>query len=147
MIENIIQTENGYRATVDGVELFIPNAPGNRHWHMVQEAIAAGANVTIEQPPPVPVPDLTFAQLLIGLVTEQWITVQEGRDWRDRVALPTQVQSVIAALPLEQQFAAETRAFAPSIIIRNDPLVSAMGAAAGKTEEEIDNFFRTYSGV
>lgn len=52
MIENIIKTQNGYRATVDGVELFIPDAPGNRHWQMVQDAIAEGAVV---QPEPEPV--------------------------------------------------------------------------------------------
>lgn len=100
------------------------------------------------EPEPVPVPEsISFAQLLIGLVTEQWITSAEGRAWRDRVALPAQVQALIASLPVEQQFAAETRAFAPSEVLRNDPLVVAMGAAAGKTEEEMDDFFRTYSQV
>lgn len=90
---------------------------------------------------------LTFAQLLIGLVSEQWITVEEARQWRDRVTLPAQVQGVIQALPIEQQFAAETRALAPSEVLRNDPLVAALGQIAGKTPEELDNFFRTYSEV
>lgn len=90
---------------------------------------------------------LSFAQLLIGLVTEQWITPAEGRAWRDRVALPAQVQAVIDALPPEQQFAAETRALAPSEVLRMDPLVVSMGAAAGKTPEEMDTFFRTYAQV
>lgn len=56
MIENIIKTAEGYRATVGGVELFIPDAPGNRHWQMVQDAIAAGATVSVETPPE-PQPD------------------------------------------------------------------------------------------
>lgn len=99
-----------------------------------------------EEPAPVPA-SISFAQLLIGLVTEQWITSAEGRAWRDRVALPAQVQTLIASLPVEQQFAAETRAMAPSEVLRNDPLVVAMGAASGKTEEEMDDFFRTYSQV
>jgi hypothetical protein len=51
MITNIIQTKTGYRATIDGVEWSIPDAPGNRHWQMVQDAIANGAVVTQEQPP------------------------------------------------------------------------------------------------
>lgn len=102
----------------------------------------------IASEPPSPVPtSLSFAQLLIGLVSEQWITAEEGRAWRDRVALPAQVQAVIASLPEEQQFAAETRALAPSEVLRNDPLVEALSFAAGKTSEELDDFFRIYSEV
>lgn len=94
-----------------------------------------------------PIPNLAFAQLLIGLVSEEWITVEEGRAWRDRTGLPTQVSDIIASLPVEQQFAAETRILAPSEVLRYDPLVLAMGVAAGKTEEEIDDFFLKYSKV
>lgn len=90
---------------------------------------------------------LSFAQLLIGLVSEKWITVEEGRAWRDRYSLPLQVQAVIFRLPVEQQFAAETRALTPSEVLRLDPLVIAMGASIGKTEEEMDSFFLKYSGI
>jgi hypothetical protein len=109
-----------------------------------------GAWVYIE-PPPQPLDrstlQLSFAQLLIGLVTEGWITKEEGRAWRDRVALPPAVNLVIASLPEEQQFAAETRALAPSEILRLDPLVEALAIAEGKTPEELDQFFITYKGV
>lgn len=50
MIENIIKTPTGYRATIDGIEMFIPDAPGNRHFTMIQDAITAGAEVTVETP-------------------------------------------------------------------------------------------------
>lgn len=90
---------------------------------------------------------ISFAQLLIGLVTEGWITAAEGRAWRDRVALPAPVQTLIASLPAAEQFAAETRALAPSEVLRLDPLVVGLGAATNKTAEEIDNFFRTYAQV
>lgn len=90
---------------------------------------------------------LTFAQLLIGLVSEGWITEAEGRAWRDRVSLPAPVAGLIAGLPESQQFAAETRALAPSVVLRTDPLVIGLGLATGKTAEQIDAFFRTYSGV
>lgn len=100
------------------------------------------------EPLPEPVPSvISFAQLLIGLVSEGWITASEGRAWRDRVSLPAQVQMVIEGLPEDQQFAAETRALAPSEVNRNDPLVVALATVAGKTTEEIDTFFRTYSKV
>ena len=146
MIENIIQTPQGYRATIDGTEWSIPDAPGNRHWQMVQDAIAGGASVTVEQAPPAPVPNLSFAQLLIGLVTEAWITEPEGEAWLAG-SLPLPVALVINSLPAEQRFSAKARALRPSEVLRADPLVAAMGAAAGKTEAEIDAFFTTYAGV
>lgn len=90
---------------------------------------------------------LSFAQMLIGLVSEGWITPEEGRAWRDRAALPPAVAALIASLPEGMQFAAETRALAPSEILRTDPLVAALGAAEGKTPEEIDAFFQTYAQV
>jgi hypothetical protein len=90
---------------------------------------------------------LSFAQLLIGLVTEAWITEAEGRAWRDRTALPAAVVALIGTLPLDQQFAAETRALAPSVVLRTDPLVQSLAAAQGKTAEQIDDFFTTYSEV
>lgn len=146
MIENITQTTQGYRATIDGIEMFIPDAPSNRHWQMIQDAVAEGAVVTVEQAPQAPVPNLSFSQLLIGLVSESWITEDEGDAWADG-NLPSAVLELIQTLPVEQQFAARTRAKRPSEIIRADPLVNLLGAAQGKTEEELTQFFRTYSGV
>ena len=48
---NIIQTSSGYRAFIDGTEWSIPDDPGNRFWQLVQQAIADGAQVTVEEPP------------------------------------------------------------------------------------------------
>lgn len=90
---------------------------------------------------------LSFAQLLIGLVSEGWITAAEGRAWRSQLALPAPFIALIDGLPEDQQFAVETRAFSPSEILRTDPLVQALGVAQGKTPEELDQFFRTYAGV
>ncbi len=146
MIEHITKTPFGYKIMLDQTEVFVPDDPSNRHWQMIQEEIANGATV-IDELVQSSIPDLSFAQLLIGLVSEQWITIEEGRAWRDRVSLPAQVKTVIDALPIEQQFVAETKALAPSIILRSDPLVSAMAAAAGRSEAEIDEFFVKYSGV
>jgi hypothetical protein len=94
-----------------------------------------------------PVPaSISFAQLLIGLVTEQWITEAEGEGWLAGT-LPMAVLLVIDSLPTGARFAAKARAIRPSEVLRSDPLVAAMGTAAGKTEAEIDTFFRTYAGV
>lgn len=111
---------------------------------MSEEEIADALALPVAEPT---VPNLSFVQMLIGLVSEGWITADEGRAWRDRVALPKQVSALILQLPVEQQFAVETRAFAPSEVLRADPLVAAMGAAAGKTDAEMDDFFRKYARV
>lgn len=89
---------------------------------------------------------LSFAQLMVGLVTEQWITQAEGEAWLAGT-LPTAVLTIIGTLPVEQQFAVKARAIRPSEVLRNDPLVASLGAAAGKTPEELDDFFRTYAAV
>lgn len=89
---------------------------------------------------------LTFAQLLIGLVEETWITEAEGDQWLQGT-LPNSVLTVINTLPLSQQFAAKARALVPSIVDRMDPLVIALGASESKTDAEMDTFFTTYSGV
>ena len=110
-------------------------------------AMAMGPAPYVAPPvPPAPIPNLSFAQLLIGLVTEQWITEVEGEAWLAGT-LPTAVLTVIDSLPQEQRFAAKARALRPSEVLRSDPLVTAMGTAAGKTTEEINTFFQTYSGV
>lgn len=90
---------------------------------------------------------LSFAQLLIGMVSEGWVTAAEGRAWRDRAALPAPVAALIASLPEAEQFAAETKVLAPSEVVRLDPLVVSLGSAAGKTEAEIDALFIKYGAV
>lgn len=92
------------------------------------------------------IPDLSFAQLLIGLVTEGWITEAEGGAWLVGT-LPDPVLAVITTLPANQQFSAKARAIRPSMIVRTDPLVGALAAAEGKSSAEIDNFFVAYSQV
>ena len=47
----ITKTENGYRVERDGVTMFVPEAPGNADYHMVQQAIADGAEVIVPSPP------------------------------------------------------------------------------------------------
>lgn len=89
---------------------------------------------------------MTFAQLLIGLVTEQWITQAESTAWLTGTP-PAAVTTLIGQLPAEQQFPALARAVRPSSVLRLDPLVMAMGQAEGKTPEELDEFFQIYSNV
>lgn len=89
---------------------------------------------------------ISFAQLLIGLVSEGWITEAEGEGWLVGI-LPAQVLQLITTLPEEQRFVAKARATRPSEVYRSDPLVVMLGVAQGKTEEDLDDFFHLYSNV
>jgi len=103
-----------------------------------------GKFTTPERPVVVFIPDLTFAQLLIGLVSEGWISQVEGEAWLDG-QLPPIVQTLIDGMPEGQRFVALARAKRPSTIVRDDPLVVALGALKGISAEQLDNFFKTYS--
>ena len=141
----VLTAPETYTADIDGT-VWSGIAPASRFYQNVLDAIAAGEPVTTPPTPPVIIPDLSFAQLLIGLVSEGWITEAEGGGWLVGT-LPAPVLAVIATLPAGQQFAAKARAIRPSAVVRADPLVAALAAAEGKTSAEIDAFFITFSGV
>ena len=143
---NIILTApDTYTATIDGT-IWSGITPASRFYADVQEAIANGEPVGTPPIPPVVIPNLSFAQLMIGLVTEGWITEAEGEGWLVGT-LPAPVLTVIGTLPTNQQFAAKARAIRPSTAVRADPLVAALAAAEGKTSAEIDAFFTTYAAA
>lgn len=89
---------------------------------------------------------LTRPQLLIGLVSEQWISEEDGNLWLAGT-LPAEIQAVIATLPANQQFAARARAMTATIFPRLEPLVRALAQIRGKTDEEMDAFFTTWAQV
>jgi hypothetical protein len=89
---------------------------------------------------------LSFAQMLIGLVSEEWITEAEGEAWLTGTT-PAAVTALIDTLPQGQRFAAKARAVRPSVVMRTDPLVIALATMQGKTEAELDAFFTTYAQV
>lgn len=143
----IARIENGTVAQVlvypDGSEIpdgWVDGASANVGW-----AYDGGAFVP-PPAPPAPIPDLTFAQLMIGLVAEGWITEAEGDAWLTGT-LPAAVSALIDTLPEGQRFAAKARAVRPSVVLRADPLVNTLGAAQGKTPEQMDAFFTTYAQV
>jgi hypothetical protein len=134
-----------YSAEIDGT-LWYGITPVSRFYPEVEAAIADGEPVGTPPVPPVVIPNLSLAQLLIGLVTEDWITEAEGEGWLVGT-LPAAVLTVIGTLPLNQQFAAKARASRPSDVERADPLVAAMAAAEGKSPDQIDEFFLTYAAI
>jgi len=86
---------------------------------------------------------MTFAQLLIGLVTEGWITEAEGDAWLAGTP-PAPVLGLIAQLPQGQRFAAKARAVRPSVVLLSDPLVQALGAMQNR---DLPAFFNTYGAA
>ena len=88
---------------------------------------------------------LTFAQLLIGLVSEGWITEAEGDGWATGNGLPAAVQSAVATLPEAERFPARARLYRMSVAMRSDPMVAALATADGRSPSEIDAFFLTHS--
>jgi hypothetical protein len=141
----ILTTPNTYTADIDGT-IWSNITPVSRFYAEVEAAIAAGEPVDTLPVLVIPTPDLSFPQLLIGLVAEQWITEADGEAWLTGT-LPTAVLEVISSLPTEMQFPAKARALRPSMIVRADPLVAALATYEGKTPEELDEFFLTYSQV
>jgi hypothetical protein len=139
----VLTAPDTYTADINGT-VWHGITAASRFWADVQSAIAAGEAVGTPPAPPVIIPDLSFAQLLIGLVAEGWITEAEGGGWLVGT-LPDPVLLVISMLPTNQQFAAKARAIRPSVIVRADPLVASLAAAEGKSSAEIDAFFTTYA--
>ena len=139
----VLTAPDTYAADIDGT-VWSGITSASRFYANVQEAIAAGEPIGTPPAPPVIIPDLSFAQLLIGLVTEGWITEAEGGGWLVGT-LPAPVLAVIATLPAGQQFAAKARAIRPSAVVRADPLVASLAAAEGKSSADIDAFFTTYA--
>lgn len=91
---------------------------------------------------------LSPTQLIIGLVSEGWITQAEGDAWTSGGPLPAAALGVIASLPTDAlKFAAKTRMLKMTTVDRTDPLVAALAAAVSKTDAEIDTFFATYAAV
>jgi hypothetical protein len=126
---------------------------------MLSPAVAGWSNgdysLVEVPPPPAPTPEealqaeragmqLSFAQMIIGLVAEQWITQADGEGWLAGILPPT-VIATIHLLPQAHQFAAKAKATRPSYVARLDPLVEMMALAQKRSPAEIDAFFRTYA--
>ncbi len=96
----------------------------------------------IEPPAPVVVPyDITTRQFLIAAALGGIITQQEAIDAATTGAVPAAIQVVFDQLPEEQAFAAQITWAKMTTIPRVDPLVEAVGAMFGMTDEELDQFF------
>lgn len=122
-------------------------------WNTVSEQEIADLGFTEYVPPepdagPPPVPyAISRRQIITGLAKVEWITKQEAIDALSTGARPAAVEAVIATLPEDDQFDALTKWIGFTEAYRDDPLVLALAAAEGKTEAEIDDFFRMCAAI
>lgn len=105
-----------------------------------------GQNLASPPTPPLPVPaQITRLQLLLGLTRAGLITSAEGEDAAAGIRIPSLIVSVFNALPSDQAVAARIRWNAMTVCERANPLVAAVAAASGKTSQEMDDLFRSWS--
>ena len=139
-VVNVILAEAGYEAP-DGLTAIEHDtaAPGDT-WNgseIVKPAVPPQA------PPPV-ISDRQFFQQLaaLGLISqaEALAAVKTG-------AIPPDMETLVAQLPAEQQFAAQMLISGATQFDRNHPLTDAIRIAFGWTEEQTDDFWRDASAL
>lgn len=90
---------------------------------------------------------LSPRQLFIGMAAAGVITPDEAVETAKTRNIPALVEGVVASLPLAEQTAVRVTWATMTVILRLDPMVALLGAAAGLTPEQIDDFFETFATV
>jgi hypothetical protein len=90
---------------------------------------------------------LTPAQLFQGMWKSGFITAEEALDAATLGKMPLAVETAISTLPEEEQISARILWGRMTVIERTSPLVPLLAASVGMTEEDVDEFFETYSSV
>lgn len=119
------------KATIDGVEMLVPIASGNRHYQAIMEAVEVGDLVI--QPAPTPTPE----EALAAERADMRCTPAQMRLTLHRMDLLTQVQAIADADP-EASIVWEYA----TVIERTSPLIDALGGPNGFTDTQIDDIFR-----
>jgi hypothetical protein len=90
---------------------------------------------------------LTPRQMIIGLYFTRMATPEECIAAATTGTMPASVAAAISALPEQDQVIAKITWGRMTQVDRTNPLVSLLAAAVGMTDEQVDAFFATYSGV
>lgn len=110
-------------ASIDGIEMTVPNDPANRHRQMIAEWEAAGNTIAAYVAPPVPIPNRVganqFGKQLVAL------------------GLMDQVTAWVNAQDAATQWSFNRSA----TFVRTDAMMQTGFAALGFTSEQIDQFF------
>lgn len=96
---------------------------------------------------------LSFAQFVVGLVEQQWVSPQEGSAWLSGSALPAAVEAALGTIPETAEggsmprLRARARALRPSEVQRNNELLLLMASMQNASPEDLDGFFRSYAAI
>jgi len=132
------------------VEIAVPSGKISTGW-VIDEVDGVPTQVHILQdippPEPVPVPDLTFRQLLWGLLSEGKITEEEALAAATVRTVPAAIQKAFDLLPPEQIPLAKITWATMSRAIRDDALTSLIAMNNEMNPEDTDEFFWKYSQI
>lgn len=119
----------------------VPLKPGER---FVWSGVA-----WIELPPePEPVPaEVNRRQILTALGMRGWISEAEAEAALTNGARPAAVDAIISQMPEDQRFAARMKWAGFQHAYPGDPMVGALAAIEGKSEEDIADLFRLAASI
>lgn len=131
-------------AEIDGNPLFIPNDMGNRHRAAIAAWEAQGNTIAAYVATPPSVPEIiSDRQFFHGLAATAVITKQEALDAVKTGTIPAALQAFVDGIQdADAKFSAEMLLSGAVEFHRSHPLVAQVGAAQGKTDAEIDDFWR-----
>lgn len=134
---NIIRVSDG---------AFVPADPDNRDYAALMAAVVDGAVIEPWEPEPEPVPaEISPSQLFIGLVAAGMITEDEAMAAAKSGTVPPAIDALFSELPASDALAARVRWARMTTVERDNPLVAALGAANGLSDQDIDDAFRAWS--
>ena len=121
---NLTKDGNTISMVLEGYQFTLPNgdvvSPAYAGWSNGEYELVEVVVEPVTEPEPYDQRAdmrLSFAQMLIGLVAEEWITEADGNGWLVGV-LPPSVEATINLIPADQRFAARARATRPSEVMR-----------------------------
>jgi len=130
-MKNITKTDGGYTITIDGQDMSVPNDPGNRHFQMVQDAIAGGATVIV---PTVPTDADLLATERAGMVVSRFQAKAALMAAGHLPAVETVIAAADAITKLAWAEAVEMR--------RTSPMIAGLAGAVGLSDTDLDDLFR-----
>lgn len=120
-----ISSTNSTFEIVDGSLVISPRHPNS------DEALAAArANMK-----------LTKLQMIRGLVSDQFITSQDGINWAKGVSLPAFLESGLSELPQAEADSVRMTALLMTEVDRSHFLISSIAALSGADDAQVDEFF------
>ena len=150
-LNNSIHVELAAGETLGGfqgpVQFWLPSDLGNQDYRALKQLVDTGLLTIVEAPPPIPVTTPTLApitrrQFYQALASVNAITNQEALDAVRIGSIPASMQTMINAMPTEEErFAAEMLLSGAQEFQIDHPLVQAFATAQGWTEQQVKDLW------